>query len=92
MTADGSHSCHLENLFFASSPEPKGSKLGRKHQSDKNELKTVQSKIQDSHLSRCLGNLFCTSSPEPKANLSGNQVSVTGPSWLSCLENLLISR
>ena len=34
---DGRHSGHLENLFFASSLEPKGqtdSKLGRKHRGD----------------------------------------------------------
>ena len=65
---------NLENLFFASSPEPKGqltpNLLGSiRGLADQKQLKSCRSEIQDG---RHLENLFFASFPEPKGQLTPN--------------------
>ena len=72
---DGHHCCHLENLFFASSPEPKGQLIPSLVGSI---MVTCRSKIakimlignQDGHHGGHLENLFFPSSPKPKSQLT----------------------
>ena len=63
---DGCRGGHLKNLFFASSPKPKGNMVGKiaviKNQIKK-WLKSFQTEIQDGGHPE---NLFFASFPEPK--------------------------
>ena len=79
------HSCsHLENLFFASCPEPKGhltwNLVGSTGMTCRSKIaKLFGSKIQDGHRGH-LENLFFTSSPEPKGHLTWTWLEASG--WL----------
>ena len=88
---DGCHGSHLENLFFASSPEPKGQltpnllgSIGMTCRSKIAEL--CQSEIQDGRHDSHLENLFFAT-PKPKSQLTRNLV---GSIRLTCRSKIAI--
>ena len=85
---DGRHGRHLENLFFASSPEPKGqltpNLLGSIRVTCRsNVAKTCRSEIQDGRHGSHLENLFFASTPKPKSQLSPNWLGSIGVTYKS---------
>ena len=71
---------YLENLFYASSPEPKGQLtqnfVGGIGATCRTKIAKIVS-IQDGHGGH-LENLFCTSSPEPKVQLIRKWQEISG--------------